>query len=434
MAATTELVLIRHGETDWNKEHRLQGQAKPGPPLNDMGLQQTHMLCHVLQKRYDTFDAVVSSDLQRTLQTAHILAAPYQLQVQQHAGLRERHIGLLQGLSSREAPLQQPRAWAALQSGDCSARIPGCGESLDDLGQRLSVTLLEIAARHPGKRVLVISHGGALHATHRAARGYGAQGKVSNCSISVVTVELDSQPDASQDPKHQRQGQPDTCKDPQDQPGRQPGVPAWLDMSACSSSTSSSTSTSDSIMHSSLRSSLQSSFDIHQSMHASEALQNVGGVQQPGLELDLLFSSAASQGSAYCSSSCCGCCYCMGDVREGDCRGGGGVALSNDADGEEGAAAAGQQEEWMLVKSQQQQQQQQHDCEVAVMGEDGFWAAAAAAAAAAAEAAKAGLIGKALSGKLSMLVWNDTAALYDLEAEEGVGMRAAGFGGSAREA
>jgi bisphosphoglycerate-dependent phosphoglycerate mutase len=44
MAVTTELVLIRHGETDWNKEHRLQGQAKPGPPLNDMGFQQTHMV------------------------------------------------------------------------------------------------------------------------------------------------------------------------------------------------------------------------------------------------------------------------------------------------------------------------------------------------------------------------------------------------------
>lgn len=42
--AVTELVLIRHGETDWNKEHRLQGQAKPGPPLNDMGIQQTHMV------------------------------------------------------------------------------------------------------------------------------------------------------------------------------------------------------------------------------------------------------------------------------------------------------------------------------------------------------------------------------------------------------
>jgi broad specificity phosphatase PhoE len=85
---------------------------------------------------------------------AQLLAAPaaclLMLQVKEHAGLREREIGILQGLTNKEAPLQQPEAWAVLQSGDHSALIPGGGESLDDLKQRLSETLLDIAAQYPG--------------------------------------------------------------------------------------------------------------------------------------------------------------------------------------------------------------------------------------------------------------------------------------------
>lgn len=72
--------------------------------------------------------------------------------MQLHPGLRERHIGVLQGLTNSEAPLQQPEAWAALQSGNHATRIPGGGESLNDLKERLRATLLGIAAQHPGGR------------------------------------------------------------------------------------------------------------------------------------------------------------------------------------------------------------------------------------------------------------------------------------------
>ncbi|WIA20793.1 hypothetical protein OEZ85_005153 [Tetradesmus obliquus] len=287
MAVTTELVLIRHGETDWNREHRLQGQAKPGPPLNDMGFQQTQMLCHVLQKRYQHFDAVVSSDLQRTLQTAQILAAPYQLQVQQHSGLRERHIGLLQGLTNKEAPMIQPEAWAALQSGDHASRIPGGGESLDELKQRLAQTLLEIAAQHQGQRVLVISHGGALHATHRAARGYEAHGKVSNCSISVVLAELDAaQPDSCQDSQDQPDSCQDCCHNSQAQPdcsqgsGYKPGNAGSSSSGSGSDSGSGGSSDDDVMMHSSMPSSAAgspgSADDLDAALFDLEAEEGVG--------------------------------------------------------------------------------------------------------------------------------------------------------------
>ncbi|KAF6254738.1 pyridoxal phosphate-dependent transferase [Scenedesmus sp. NREL 46B-D3] len=146
-------------------------------------------LCGVLQQRFTHFDAVVSSDLLRTVQTAQVLAAAYNLQVQQHPGLRERNLGLLQGLTYAEGPVAQPEAWAALQSSSNRTRIPGGGESLDDLQQRFTETLLDIAGQFPGKRVLLVSHGGALHAAHRAARGYAARGKVINCGISIMMAE-----------------------------------------------------------------------------------------------------------------------------------------------------------------------------------------------------------------------------------------------------
>eukprot|EP00882_Tetradesmus_deserticola_P020841 GHRQ01022526.1.p1 GENE.GHRQ01022526.1~~GHRQ01022526.1.p1 ORF type:complete len:378 (+),score=181.86 GHRQ01022526.1:160-1293(+) len=187
-----ELVLVRHGETDWNREHRLQGQQQPGPPLNQRGWQQCELLRGVLQQRFTHFDAVVSSDLLRTVQTAQVLAAAYSIQVQQHPGLRERNLGLLQGLTYAEGPVAQPAAWAALQRGSSSTRIPGGGESLNDLRQRMAATLLDIAGQYPGKRVLLVSHGGALHAAHRAARGYDARGKVVNCGISILMAEPSS--------------------------------------------------------------------------------------------------------------------------------------------------------------------------------------------------------------------------------------------------
>jgi hypothetical protein len=351
------------------------------------------------------------------------------LQVQQHAGLRERHIGLLQGLTNKEAPFKQPEAWAALQSGDHSARLPGGGESLDDLKQRLAETLLDIAAQHQGKRVLVISHGGALHATHRAARGYEAQGKVSNCSISVVTAELDSQPDSCQDLQDQHQAQPDSC---QDQRNRESDLQDWLG----SSSGSSSSSSEDVVMQSSVphSDSLQGcAVDTDSSSDTVQQL-DATAVEQLGSGLGLLFSSTASQGSGYCSSSCCGCCYCMGDVGEMGCIGNVGYNVACDDDvecqGREGLERQGD----VLVLHPDFERLQQQCAAAAATAQNGSAEQTVSEVAAAAAKAAVGGSGKAWSGKLSMLVWNDTAALFDLQAEEGVGMTAAGFGGCAREA
>eukprot|EP00775_Hariotina_reticulata_P008455 gene8455-8639_t len=151
MKQACEMLLIRHGETDWNKERRIQGQQQPGPGLNQMGWQQAQLVADVLHQRYP--------------------------QVQQHPGLRERHLGVLQGLTFDEAAAAEPEGWAALRSARSDAKIPGDGESLDDLQVRMVDAICEIASQHRGKRVIVVSHGGALHSVHRAARGYQSMGK-----------------------------------------------------------------------------------------------------------------------------------------------------------------------------------------------------------------------------------------------------------------
>ena len=77
----TEIILVRHGETDWNKERRLQGQLQPGPPLNTLGFKQAEVTARVLSQRFSSFDAILSSDVLRAVQTAEILATPYNMQV-----------------------------------------------------------------------------------------------------------------------------------------------------------------------------------------------------------------------------------------------------------------------------------------------------------------------------------------------------------------
>lgn len=135
----TELVLIRHGETAWNVDHRLQGQCVTAPGLNDLGRRQSQALAQSLAAS-QTFDAIYSSDLARTTETAHIIAdalraakgsAPAPLlgqaaqQQQQQASqallpvftdaaLRERHVGVLQGLTFEEACSRHPDAWAVM--------------------------------------------------------------------------------------------------------------------------------------------------------------------------------------------------------------------------------------------------------------------------------------------------------------------------------
>ena len=159
----TKILLVRHGETDWNRERRFQGHADP--PLNDAGREQARALAERLAG--EQIDAVYSSDLRRARETAAILAAPHGLEVVAVRELREIDVGSWQGLSWPEIEELFPRARALARDGHGWER----GETYEQLGERIVRALGDIAARHPGQRVLVVGHGGTVRATRAFVEG-----------------------------------------------------------------------------------------------------------------------------------------------------------------------------------------------------------------------------------------------------------------------
>ncbi|KAL6763539.1 phosphoglycerate mutase [Haematococcus lacustris] len=177
------LHVTRHGETDWNKEHRLQGQLDPD--LNDTGRAQAMQLAEHFAGSH--LDAIYSSDLKRAVHTAHAIAEGKSMQVVQRAGLRERHLGELQGLTRQEAAVKCPQAWAALQ---VDSQRPGTLlEGRDVLRKRVTAEVEAIAVAHPGQTVLLVVHGGVIHALLDNAAGSTARKAVVNGSIHTLKVQ-----------------------------------------------------------------------------------------------------------------------------------------------------------------------------------------------------------------------------------------------------
>ena len=125
-----ELVFVRHGETDWNVQGRLQGQLLPGPPLNATGKRQARALAARLAG--EQFHALYTSDLDRAVETLDFIRdqahAHRLLPVHKVPELRERKLGVLQGFTARQAQEAQPRAYNALKiQGAQSAPAPVSG-------------------------------------------------------------------------------------------------------------------------------------------------------------------------------------------------------------------------------------------------------------------------------------------------------------------
>lgn len=163
---TTRICLIRHGETDWNVEHRMQGQADA--PLNATGRQQAQALAAAAA--HDHFAAIYSSDMQRAADTAAALAQGRGLQPQLTPQLRERHFGKFQGLLGSEAAERYPEDYARYKARELDFDF-GNGESLRDFAARVEAALRDIAQRHPEQTVAVVSHAGVLDVIYRKATG-----------------------------------------------------------------------------------------------------------------------------------------------------------------------------------------------------------------------------------------------------------------------
>jgi probable phosphoglycerate mutase len=162
----TRLLLIRHGETEWNAQSRIQGHIDIG--LSTRGHQQALALTrHV---RAEAPAAVYASDLTRARQTALPLARDLGQQLRVDARLRERGFGLFEGFTYAEAQANWPNEYAIWQRRDPRHALPG-GESYLDARARVLECLEEIVRRHPGALVAVVTHGGVLDIVYRAAHG-----------------------------------------------------------------------------------------------------------------------------------------------------------------------------------------------------------------------------------------------------------------------
>jgi broad specificity phosphatase PhoE len=165
----TTLLLVRHGETDWNADGRLQGQTDR--PLSDFGRRQARELADELADHED-LEAIYTSDLARARETAEIVGERLGLPVAVDRDLREKDWGTWEGLTAVERD-----------------RVEFVGESTEAHEKRMLGALRRIAERHPGERhVLVVTHGGSMRRVQTAALGM-ALPVVENCGRWVCACE-----------------------------------------------------------------------------------------------------------------------------------------------------------------------------------------------------------------------------------------------------
>lgn len=169
------LYLVRHGETDWNRQHRIQGLTDI--PLNDTGREQARRAGRLLASR--DWHAVVSSPLQRALETATIIADELGLpSPTTDDQLVERNYGEAEGLDFDELNRRFPE----------DAPVPG-RERRSAVRKRAMAALLRIAAAHPDESVLVVAHGGLIRAVLRAVDPEGEHGMITNGSVHSFRYE-----------------------------------------------------------------------------------------------------------------------------------------------------------------------------------------------------------------------------------------------------
>jgi len=150
----TLVILVRHGQTEWNRIERFRGRNDV--PLNETGLAQAEMAGHRIAAGWKPV-AVYSSPLSRAVKTADAIARHFDLPVKVHLGLVDISYGEWQGLTPDEARKRWPEMIDAWYETPHLARIPG-GETLDELRARAMRTVNTIAANHQGHTVVLVGH------------------------------------------------------------------------------------------------------------------------------------------------------------------------------------------------------------------------------------------------------------------------------------
>ena len=183
----TEMVLVRHGETDFNKALIIQGWAQS--QLNDTGIRQAEATAKYLQN--ETFDEVFYSDLDRTTDTAKAIMKYHpDTPAYPCKDLREWHLGVLQNRPHSKVRVEEPELYVHLTTESMDNEIPG-GERRSEFQSRVNRIFLELAERSPGKKLLLVTHGGVLTRFYYSQTGksYGQIPEVRNASICRVSYD-----------------------------------------------------------------------------------------------------------------------------------------------------------------------------------------------------------------------------------------------------
>jgi 2,3-bisphosphoglycerate-dependent phosphoglycerate mutase len=167
----TELLFIRHGETDWNRQQRFQGQIDV--PLNATGHAQAARVA--VRLAADRHDALITSDLLRARETAAPLGLAWGQAAVALAGLREQHFGILEGLDVPTIKARHPDLWVRWLEHRADFALPG-GESLRQFHDRVLAAVRELASARAGMRLAVVTHGGVLDMLWRSAHGLPLDG------------------------------------------------------------------------------------------------------------------------------------------------------------------------------------------------------------------------------------------------------------------
>lgn len=187
----TTFYLIRHGQTEWNRTRRFQGQTDVA--LDETGEQQAARLAERLREEGVHFDALYTSDLKRASDTAQAVSAAIGLHPIPVPELREIDVGTWSGLLWDEINSQEPELMARIAAGEDLPR--GGGESFGDVGVRAVAALEELAETHADQTLAVVTHGGVIRMVLRHADGPESELPdellVSNTSISVVERDTD---------------------------------------------------------------------------------------------------------------------------------------------------------------------------------------------------------------------------------------------------
>ncbi len=179
--------MVRHGETAWNAEGRVQGQLDI--PLSEVGQAQARAVAAALEG--ERFDAIYASDLVRVRQTAEPAARRFGLEVRLDERLRERHYGSFQGYTYADAKVKFPEDYARFRAKDPEFAF-GTGESLVAFHARCISFLEALHQEAPGRSLLVFTHGGVLEMAYRHATGRGLSSardfEIPNAALNYLVI------------------------------------------------------------------------------------------------------------------------------------------------------------------------------------------------------------------------------------------------------